>query len=74
MKAINLFSISQLHLRQYEYNHKTSAYLSLSLSLSLTPSQSNRVAGINFRTSEISGDLFTLPYMKSSRPIGFRRF
>jgi len=34
MKAINLFSISQLHLRQYEYNHKTSASLSLSLSLS----------------------------------------
>jgi len=51
MKSINFFSISQLHLCQ-----------SASLPDSITKQP---LPGINFRTSEISEDLLTLPQLKA---------
>jgi len=64
--VINFFSINQLHLRQYEYNHKTPA----SLPDCLTKQPGGRQQSPNLRKL---GKFIHIAIPESSRPVGFRR-
>jgi hypothetical protein len=66
MKAINFSSINQLHLRQYEYNHKTSA----SLPNSITKQPGRRHQFPNLRNLE---KFIHTASAGSFKPVGFRR-